>query len=63
MNLPPYKPTRLIFGLVPWMFWTLLAAVLFSMFGPFAVRAAAADSPATAGEKTKIEKTVVEVKP
>lgn len=35
MKIPEYKPTRLICGMVPWMFWTLLAAVAFVLFGPF----------------------------
>lgn len=35
MKLPDYKPTPLIFGMIPWMFYTLVAAVLFSIFGPF----------------------------
>ena len=37
MKLPEYKPTPLIFGMIPWMFWTLLATVLFTLFGPFIV--------------------------
>lgn len=28
--------TRTIFGMIPWMFWTLLATVLFFLFAPFA---------------------------
>lgn len=35
MNLPEYKPTKLIFGMLPWMFWTLLSCVLLTLFGPF----------------------------
>jgi hypothetical protein len=35
MNLPEYKPTKLICGMIPWMFWTLLSCVLFALFGPF----------------------------
>jgi hypothetical protein len=35
MNLPEYKPTKLICGMIPWMFWTLLGVILFTLFGPF----------------------------
>lgn len=30
-RLPEYKPTRLIFGMVPWMFWTLLLSNIASI--------------------------------
>lgn len=35
MKLPDYKPTKLVCGMTPWMFWTLLSVVLFTLFGPF----------------------------
>lgn len=33
--LPPRR-RRLIFGMLPWMLWTLLAAVVFALGAPFA---------------------------
>ncbi len=38
--LPPRRPERkYIFGMIPWMFWTLLAVVAFTLFAPFIARA------------------------
>lgn len=34
-GLPPRR--RLIFGMVPWMFWLLLGVTLFALFSPFVV--------------------------
>lgn len=42
--------TRTIFGMIPWMFWTLLAAVLFSLLAPFAAVLLRADPEPSTGE-------------
>ncbi len=34
MKLPDYKPRPLILGMEPWMFWLLLAVVIFAVCGP-----------------------------
>ena len=52
-----YKPTRLIFGLIPWMFWTLLAAVLFALLSPFVAVALRAEEPFLARPIAAAERT------